>query len=70
MSDDGGVEFYYNLSTGEVEQGKLSSWTDRMGPYATREEAQHALDRARSRTEAWDAEDAAERAERDGDLDA
>ena len=30
--------FYYNLETGQVEQGYVSDWTDRMGPYATHAE--------------------------------
>ena len=32
--------YYYNTRTGEVEQGYASSWSDRMGPYATRAEAE------------------------------
>lgn len=51
-----GPEFYYDTATGEVHEGKTTGWATRMGPYATREEAEHALDRARSRTQAWDAE--------------
>jgi hypothetical protein len=39
----------------------------RMGPYATREAAATALDRARERTAAWDAEDAAEESWGDDD---
>jgi hypothetical protein len=52
------ARFWYNTRTGQVEtdedkgQGK-----DLMGPYATREEAAHAFERARERTEAWDEED-------------
>ena len=49
--------FWYNPTTGEVEEGRQSPWTDRMGPYATREEAQHALEHAADRSEAWDEED-------------
>jgi hypothetical protein len=30
---------------------------DRLGPYATREEAAHALDKVRERNEEWDAAD-------------
>jgi hypothetical protein len=50
--------FWYNTRTGQVEtdedkgQGK-----NLMGPYATREEAAHAFELARERTEAWDEED-------------
>jgi hypothetical protein len=50
-------EFYYNTETGQVEQGKQSSWTHLMGPYPTREAAQQALSTARSRSAAWDEED-------------
>ncbi|GLY32775.1 hypothetical protein Kisp02_61400 [Kineosporia sp. NBRC 101731] len=52
------MQYWYNLSTGQVEsttgkgQGK-----DVMGPYPTREAAQQALESARARTEAWDEED-------------
>lgn len=49
--------FYYNLTTGQVEQGQQSAWTQRIGPYVTREAAQQALDTARARTEAWDEAD-------------
>ncbi|WP_285600752.1 hypothetical protein [Kineosporia sp. NBRC 101731] len=55
---EGAVQYWYNLSTGQVEsttgkgQGK-----DVMGPYPTREAAQQALESARARTEAWDEED-------------
>ncbi|HEV6954018.1 MAG TPA: SPOR domain-containing protein [Promicromonospora sp.] len=55
MSDD--AQYWYNTETGEVEEGKRSSWTNLMGPYATRAEAQRALDSARARTESWDSED-------------
>jgi hypothetical protein len=50
-------EFFYNTETGQVEQGKQSSWTHLMGPYPTREAAQQALATARSRSAAWDEED-------------
>lgn len=53
MSD----EFYYNTETGQVEQGKQSTWTHLMGPYPTREAAQQALATARARSERWDEED-------------
>lgn len=56
-SDD---KFYFNPSTGEVTQGKVSGWDDRMGPYDTREEAQHALDKAAERTKLADAQDDAD----------
>lgn len=54
-------EFYYNTETGRVEQGKQSTWSHLMGPYPTREAAQHALEQARARSEAWDEEDRRDR---------
>ena len=50
-------KYYYNTKTGQVEAGRgFFSWFSRMGPYATREEAQHALEIAAARTAAWDEE--------------
>lgn len=49
--------FWFNPTTGEVEEGRVSPWTDRMGPYPTRAAAQEALEKARARTEAWDEAD-------------
>ncbi|MEX3504502.1 hypothetical protein [Corynebacterium sp. LK2510] len=57
MSDE---QFYYNPSTGEVTQGKESGWDDRMGPYATRAEAEQALQIAANRNKKADAIDEAE----------
>ncbi|GMA31552.1 hypothetical protein [Litorihabitans aurantiacus] len=59
MAQDDTAErgFYFNVETGAVEQGMQSSWTRRMGPYATREEAAQALATARRRTEDWDEQD-------------
>ncbi|UNX53456.1 SPOR domain-containing protein [Georgenia sp. TF02-10] len=56
-------EYYYDLATGQVERGKVSGWTRRMGPYPTAEAAREAMARARARNEQWDAEDAAWREE-------
>lgn len=47
-------EFYYNTKTGQVEEGNQSPAIELMGPFATREEAQHALDNAEARNEQWD----------------
>ena len=49
-------EFYFNTKTRQVEVGKPSSWTHRMGPYPTREAAERALQLAQVRTETWDEE--------------
>ena len=51
----GKKKFYYNTSTGQVEEGRRSSWTHLMGPYPTREAAEQALEIARARTQEWDA---------------
>lgn len=49
--------YYYNTRTGEVEQGLVSDWTDRMGPYRTAEEAAHAMEIAARRNQQWDEAD-------------
>jgi hypothetical protein len=48
------AEFYFNTRTGQVEEGKQSTWTSLMGPYPTREAAEHALEHAHERSEAFD----------------
>ena len=50
-------KFYFNPSTGEVTQGKVASWDNRMGPYDTREEAEAALQIAAQRNKQADNED-------------
>ncbi|WP_165164186.1 SPOR domain-containing protein [Corynebacterium qintianiae] len=52
MADE---QFYYNPSTGEVTQGKEAAWDERMGPYATREEAEAAIQNAKERNKQADA---------------
>ncbi len=54
MSDE---QWYYDIATGEAAQGKVAGWENRMGPYATRAEAEAALEKAKARNEAWDAQD-------------
>jgi len=54
-------EYWYNTESGEVEEGRRSDWSKVMGPYPTREAAQHALEQARARSAAWDAQDEADR---------
>lgn len=46
-------QWWYNHKTGEVEQGRLSLGMHRDGPFATREEAQRAPEKARERSEKW-----------------
>jgi len=53
------VPYFFNTRTGAVEELENKSQVkDLLGPYATREEAERALQTARARTEAWDHEDA------------
>ncbi|OJV76467.1 MAG: hypothetical protein BGO37_10415 [Cellulomonas sp. 73-92] len=54
-------EFWFNTRTGAVEEGRVSDWSEVMGPYPTREAAARALATARARTEAWDREDREDR---------
>lgn len=51
------LKYYYNLETRQVEQGKISSFDNRIGPYDTREEAEHALEIAKERNRVADAYD-------------
>ena len=53
----GDLKYYYNLETRQVEQGKISSFDNRISPYDTREEAEHALEIARERNRIADAYD-------------
>jgi hypothetical protein len=56
-----GQQFYYNVVTHQVEQGKVSGWADLIGPYPTREAAAKALESAAARTQKWEAEEQEER---------
>ncbi|GAA1509451.1 hypothetical protein BJ978_002561 [Agromyces terreus] len=60
MSEDIEHRFWYNLKTGEVEQGFQSPSVDRVGPFDTREEASRALEILRANSAKWSEEDAAE----------
>ena len=58
------MSFWYNITTGQVEDEEHTSRKENlMGPYPTREAAQQALQRAAERTEAWDEEDRRRREE-------
>lgn len=50
-------DYWYNVRTGQVEQGKQSSWKHLLGPYSTYAEATKALERVEQNNEAWDAQD-------------
>jgi hypothetical protein len=53
-----GPQFFYNVSTGQVEElANRGQSKDLLGPYPTREAAAAALETARAKTEAWDEED-------------
>jgi hypothetical protein len=60
MAEDTEHQFWYNMRTGEVEQGLKSPSIDRAGPFATRDEAAHALEKLRANSARWAAEDAEE----------
>ncbi|WP_394551924.1 SPOR domain-containing protein [Agromyces sp. MMS24-JH15] len=60
MAEDVEHRFWYNMRTGEVEQGFQSPSLDRVGPFDTREEAAHALEKLRENSAKWAAEEAAE----------
>lgn len=62
MSDG---EWYWCLTHNTVEPYEGCKSEDRLGPYATIEEAQNALATVQKRNEQWDREDA----EFDGDAD-
>lgn len=51
-------KYWYNLKTGAVEQGFLSPAPDRVGPFDTHAEAEHALEKLRANSAKWAEEDA------------
>ena len=53
MSDDSG-QWWYCLVHKTVEKGAGCGNTDRLGPYASEDEAAHAIEKAAERTEQWD----------------
>ncbi|KFI57275.1 hypothetical protein [Bifidobacterium gallicum] len=57
MSDPLKEEWYYNTATGNVELGPQSPMQHRMGPYATRKDAEQALKIAQQRNKHWDDQD-------------
>jgi hypothetical protein len=57
VSDEQETAYWWSLVHHRVEQGPGSPDSERLGPYRTYEEAETALDRARKRSEAWDAKD-------------
>ncbi|WP_156044024.1 SPOR domain-containing protein [Cellulomonas sp. HZM] len=51
------TEYWFNTETHEVEEGRQSDWSKVMGPYPSRDEAAHAIEKAKARAKAWDEED-------------
>lgn len=56
--DDPQETYWYNSRTGEVEEGPQSLSLDRLGPFATREEAARADEIVAERARKWAEEDA------------
>lgn len=63
-------EWYYCLEHKKVEEGPECPGKDRFGPYASREEAQHAMDTAAERNLEWDTDPRWHDASARGDQDA
>jgi hypothetical protein len=55
MSDDNGKHFWYCIKHHAVEGDAGCPGKDRLGPFATAEEASHALELAQERNREWDA---------------
>ena len=56
--DDPQEAYWYNSRTGEVEEGPQSLSLDRLGPFATREEAARADEIVAERARKWAEEEA------------
>ncbi|MHA7144140.1 SPOR domain-containing protein [Arthrobacter sp. TmT3-37] len=51
------TEYWFNVRTHEVEEDRQSDWSQLIGPYATRAEAEKALEKVQQRNDAWDRDD-------------
>ncbi|MET4001412.1 MULTISPECIES: SPOR domain-containing protein [Arthrobacter] len=51
------ARYWYNVQTHEVEKDAQSGWQSLIGPYESREEAEHALAKVQERNAAADALD-------------
>ncbi|KQR54434.1 methionine aminopeptidase [Leifsonia sp. Leaf336] len=60
IRQDAEHKYWYNMKTGQVEQGFLSPAPDRVGPFDTRAEAENALEKLRENSAKWAEEDAEE----------
>ena len=50
-------DWWFNLRTQQVEQGQGDPNSERLGPYATQEDAEGALGRMHARNDAFDSQD-------------
>lgn len=50
-------EFWFNIKTGLVEEGKQTAAIYRVGPFSTRSEAEKALETLANRSKSWQVED-------------
>jgi hypothetical protein len=50
-------EWFYCLKHQRVEEGPDCPAKDRFGPYPTKAEAEHAMERVAERNDTWDAQD-------------
>ena len=51
------TEYFYNLTTKQVEEGRQSPATELIGPFGSAEEARKALETVAARNESWDEDD-------------
>ncbi len=61
ITDSGIPEYWFNTKTGLVEEGKQALALYRIGPFATRKEAELALETQKLRSQNWTEEDQEER---------
>ena len=54
---EGDKQWWFCLRHNTVEDTPVCPGKDRLGPYPTREAAEHALETVRRRNEEWDAQD-------------
>jgi hypothetical protein len=61
ISEEQKPEYWFNTKTSLVEEGKQALALYRIGPFATRIEAENALQTLRARSDAWAEEDEQEK---------
>ena len=57
MAGENEKQWWYCLRDNTVEDTAVCPGKDRLGPYPTREAAEHALETVQRRNEEWDAQD-------------